>query len=89
MSLYGSPEDFRLAGKDIYRGIPCYVLEYDYVRKVDSTRITFKWFVGIQEHLLYGRVEGSFEFWTLDYMEVSPGCKIPITQGYSFRRKGV
>jgi len=85
MYIYGYPEDFRLVGKEIYRGTPCYILEYDYVRKEDSMKRVFKWFVGIDDHLRYVRIEGSFEYWTLDYKEIAPGCKIPTTQGYSMR----
>ncbi len=85
MPWYGREKDFVMKGRAGYRGIPCYVLEYTPSNEPNGMH---QWYVGVEDHLLYGRREWTnpdfvFEFWTLDYKEVAPGCRMPMTQGYS------
>ncbi len=80
---YGRPEEFILTGKQNYRGTPCYVLEC-YPKKYHRVR---RWFVGVQDGLLYGSLvydEGQLtrEHWTVNYKQVRPGWWYPTTQGY-------
>ncbi|MBN1359260.1 MAG: hypothetical protein JW993_01655 [Sedimentisphaerales bacterium] len=82
MGVFGKPADFRMAGRRQYRGVGCYLLEYD---PCDVPGKTFQWYVGQQDHLLYGRVEDYIEYWTLDYQEIAPNCWLPLTQGYTIR----
>lgn len=88
MHWFGRENDFRITGRADYRGVTCYVLEYSPPN--DPTEIC-RWYVGTEDRLLYGRVTetnagSSFEYWTLDYKEVKPGCPIPMTQGYCLKR---
>jgi hypothetical protein len=87
LDFYGRPEDFKLIGKEIYREIPCYVLEYDMPDHI-SRNLAYRWFVGQSDGLLYGlqtrrngRLTG--EHWTLDYREVVPGGWFPMKTGWS------
>ncbi|MFH1616211.1 MAG: Clp protease N-terminal domain-containing protein [Planctomycetota bacterium] len=85
MDFYGRPEDFHIKGEKKYHGINCYLLEY---QKPDSN-LSFHWYVGRQDGLLYGITslrEGRprLENWTLDYKEVAGGCLLPRTQGHQF-----
>jgi hypothetical protein len=87
MDFYGRPEDFNLVGTQIYREIPCYVLEHQ-VRRDPNPVLVFKWFVGQSDHLLYGiqicsdnRVD--IEHWMLNYREVVPGGWFPMKTGWS------
>jgi Leucine-rich repeat (LRR) protein len=82
MSFFGRPQDFRRAGQATYRGVSCYVLEFD---PTHAPGQTFRWYVGCHDHLLYGRIEGFIENWTLDYQELAPKRRIPMTQGYAIR----
>ncbi len=80
---YGRPEEFILTGKQNYRGTPCYVLEC-YPKKFHRVR---RWFVGVQDGLLYGSLvyDGSqltHERWTRNYKQVRPGWWFPAEQGY-------
>jgi hypothetical protein len=86
MHLFGREEDFTITGRADYHGVTCYVLEYTPQHDPAQTN---RWYVGTKDHLLYGRREESragwfYEYWTLDYKEVAPGCWIPMTQGYKF-----
>lgn len=86
MDFFGRAEDFKIIGRDEYRGVVCYILEC--ISRSDPP-VTYRWYVGVEDHLLYGRQERInpefvFEFWTLDYKQVAPGCWIPMTQGYNF-----
>ncbi len=88
MHLFGRQEDFRITGRVDYRGVICHVLEY--APPNEPARI-HQWYVGAEDHLLYGRLTKSntgsaFEYWTLDYKEIAPGCWIPMTQGYNVPR---
>ena len=85
MGYFGLAEDFKITGLQEYRGVMCHVLEC--ISYLDAP-VTIRWYVGIEDHLLYGRKEWRnpqfvFEYWTLDYKQIAPGCKIPMTQGYS------
>lgn len=85
MHRFGREEDFRISGSADYRGVTCYVLEYAPPNEPGQIH---QWYVGAEDHLLYGRLTKSksgsaFEYWTLDYKEVAPGCRIPMTQGYN------
>ncbi|MEJ2703133.1 MAG: hypothetical protein P8Z79_11890 [Sedimentisphaerales bacterium] len=85
MHWYGREKDFVMKGGAGYRAIPCYVLEYTPPNEPNGMH---QWYVGVKDHLLYGRKEWInpdfvFEYWTLDYKQVAPGCWMPMTQGYS------
>ena len=85
MDFFGRAEDFKITGRDEYRGVMCYILECMLRRDPPATH---RWYVGVEDHLLYGwqewiNPEFVFEFWTLDYKQVAPGCLLPMTQGYS------
>jgi hypothetical protein len=82
LDYMGRPQDFRIVGRVPYRGVDCYLLEFD---PRDEPKRTYRWYVGCNDHLLYGRVEGLFEYWTCDYREVAPGCRMPMTQGYTIQ----
>ena len=84
MKYFGFENDFKVTGIEEYRGVKCYVLEYESVVTPENIH---RWYVGIEDHLLYGLIQGSLEHWTLDYKEIIPGCKIPTTQGYFLKRK--
>ena len=80
---YGRPGEFILTGKQNYRGTPCYVLEC-YPKEFRRVR---RWFVGVQDGLLYGSLvyeedQLSREQWTSNYKEVRPGWWYPTKQGY-------
>ncbi|MCX5636161.1 MAG: redoxin domain-containing protein [Planctomycetota bacterium] len=88
MDFYGRPADFKLVGRQRYREIPCYVLKYNVPDKLVAG-LTFRWFVGQSDHLLYGlqsirhgRPTG--EHWTTDYREVVPGGWFPMKTGWTF-----
>jgi hypothetical protein len=83
MDFYGLPGKFKFVGKQVFREIPCYVLEYD-----ASSSLTLRWFVGQSNRLLYGiqTRRGNFvstEHWTLNYKEVVPGGWFPMKTGWS------
>ena len=82
---FGRAEDFKITGRDEYRGVDCHILE---CMSRHDPKLTYRWYVGVEDHLLYGRQERIkpefvFEYWTLDYKQVAPGCRLPMTQGYS------
>jgi hypothetical protein len=82
---FGRAEDFKIIGHTEYRGVACYVLE---CISRGNPPVTYRWYVGVEDHLLYGKQdwinpEFVFEYWTLDYKQVAPGCWIPMTQGYN------
>ena len=82
---FGHTEDFKIIGRDEYRGVICYILE---CMSRSDARLTYRWYVGVEDYLLYGRQdcikpEFVYEYWTLDYKQVAPGCRMPMTQGYS------
>lgn len=85
IKFFGRAEDFKVIGHDEFRGVKCHVLECTFRRDPPSTH---RWYIGIEDHLLYGRREWInpefvFEYWTLDYKQVALGCLLPMTQGYS------
>jgi hypothetical protein len=85
IDLFGRVEDFKIIGRDKYRGVDCHVLECS---SRSDHPVTYRWYVGVEDHLLYGRQdwlnpEFVFEYWTLDYKQATPGCWIPMTQGYN------
>ncbi|OHB62720.1 MAG: hypothetical protein A2168_05825 [Planctomycetes bacterium RBG_13_50_24] len=87
MDFYGRPENFKLIGRQIYRQIPCYMLEYD-VQEHIVKGLVLRWYVGQSDHLLYGlqiRRDGQLdvEYWTLDYRQVVPGGWFPMKTGWS------
>ena len=88
---YGGPEEFILTGKQNYRGIPCYVLEC----KPKEFRRVRRWFVGVQDGLLYGNLvyqSGRLcqEGWTSNYRQVQPDWYFPTKQGYhTFKRSAI
>jgi thiol-disulfide isomerase/thioredoxin len=86
MDLYGKPEDFKIIGREEYKGYECYVLEYDTKLAVS---LSYRWYVGVKDQLLYRIIQlrdgkPRVEHWTLDYKEVAPGCLLPMTQGHQF-----
>ncbi|MHC4438397.1 MAG: hypothetical protein ACYS3S_13635, partial [Planctomycetota bacterium] len=47
---------------------------------------SFRWYVGANDHKLYGLVwlsnkKPRIEYWMSDYKEIHPGCWLPMTQG--------
>jgi hypothetical protein len=87
IDFYGRPENFKLIGRQIYRQIPCYVLEYD-VPDSMAKGLVLRWYVGQSDRLLYGlqtRRDGQLdiEHWTLDYRQVMPGGWFPMKTGWS------
>ena len=84
MKYFGFEKDFKVTGIEEYRGVKCYVLEYESDVTPENLH---RWYVGIEDHFLYGFIQGSIEHWTLDYKEIIPGYKIPTTQGYFLKRK--
>lgn len=53
---------------------------------------SFRWYVGAEDHRLYGLVwlsnkKPRIEYWMSDYKEVRPGCWLPMTQGCEVYRK--
>jgi hypothetical protein len=82
---FGRAEDFKIIGRDEYRGVVCHILE---CMSRSDPRVTYRWYVGVEDHLLYGRQdwikpEFVYEYWTLDYKQIAPGYLLPMTQGYS------
>ena len=82
---FGRAEDFKITGRDEYRGVVCHILE---CMSRHDPQLTYRWYVGVEDHLLYGRQdwiksEFAYEYWALDYKQVAPGCLLPMTQGYS------
>ncbi len=62
--------------------------EYGYIGEVRGlTDQAYRWYVGTKDRRLYGLVwlvgrKPHVEHWMSDYREVSPGCWLPMTQGY-------
>jgi thiol-disulfide isomerase/thioredoxin len=86
---YGGPEEFVMMGKQDYRGMPCYVLEC-YPKSFTRVR---RWFVGIDDGLLYGNLvyemgQLSNEYWTGEYRQVEQGWWYPMKQGYYTFERG-
>ena len=59
---------------------------------VDLAGQSFRWYVGAEDHRLYGLVwlsnkKPRIEYWMSDYKEVRPGCWLPMTQGCEVYRK--
>lgn len=82
LEAYGQEKDFELVGCEVYRQIPCYVLENR------AKNLTRRWFVGQADGLLCGirmhqsgRLWG--EHWFSDYREVVPGGWFPRATGWS------
>ena len=53
---------------------------------------SFRWYVGVKNHKMYGLVwlsnnKPRIEYWMSDYKEVRPGCWLPMTQGCEVYRK--
>ena len=92
---YGRCEDFVVTGREEYRGVSCYVLEFDKSSLSETSvgRVN-RWYVGVEDRLLYGIVRlrhGKLvgEHWALDYKEVAKDRWLPMTQGYqSYRLDG-
>ncbi len=75
-----------MKGTTNYRGIDCYILEYLGLFPSGNYPSYHRWYVGIKDKLLYGRLYLSGdkitrEYWTTDYKEVAPGCFFPMKQG--------
>jgi hypothetical protein len=59
---------------------------------VDLAGQSFRWYVGVKDHKLYGLVwlsndKPRIEYWMSDYKEIRPGCWMPMTQGCEVYRK--
>ncbi len=88
LEFYGPPDGFKLVGQQVYREIPCYVLEYR-VPAHRATNLTLRWFVGRSDTFLYGmqtvragRPDG--EHWWSDYRQVYPGGWFPMKSSWCF-----
>lgn len=82
LEYMGRPERFRIVGRVPYRGVDCYLLEFE---PKEGPPRTYRWYIGCDDHLLYGRTESVIEHWMSDYREVAPGCRMPMTQGYTIK----
>jgi len=88
MKFYGYPEDFVLTGRQNYRGIKCYVLDFKPAKGLfAASELSKRWYVGVEDRRLYGfstLLSGQVDtqHWTTDYKEVVKGCWFPMTQGY-------
>jgi hypothetical protein len=88
MKYFGRAEDFVITGRGDYRGIDCYILEWDRGRVEGlASGLSYRWYVGakdrrIRGHVWLSRKKPHIEHFTLDYKEVAPGCRFPMTQGY-------
>lgn len=93
MKYYGRPEEYVLTGNSNYRGIDCYILEWDPGVVPDlADGLSYRWYVGIKDHRLYGHEwltykKPHIEHWTLNYKEIVPDCWFPMTQGYEIFAK--
>ena len=67
----GSPEDYRIVGREVYRGTDCYVLEGA------GRRLC----IGVADHRLYGLSHPFVVVWWSDYREVAPGRWMPMVHG--------
>jgi len=76
------PEDFRITGRVQHRGVDCYQLDFEWPGVPDQV---FQWYIGRDNHRLYGTADRIVEHWLSDYREVTLGCWIPMTQGYSIK----
>jgi hypothetical protein len=59
---------------------------------VDLAGQSFRWYVGVKDHKMYGLVwlsnkKPRIEYWMSDYKEIHPGCRLPMTQGCEVYRK--
>jgi hypothetical protein len=59
---------------------------------VDLAGQSFRWYVGVKDHKMYGLVwlsnqKPRIEYWMSDYQEIQPGCWLPMTQGCKVYRK--
>ncbi len=69
----GAPEQYRSAGREMFKGVDCYVLE--------GGQLNSKIYAGAVDHRLYGTTRARTVSWFSDYKEVAPGCWYPMTQG--------
>jgi hypothetical protein len=75
--LYGEPGDYRLVGREEFRGVDCHVVEGGHGDRL-------KLYIGTENHRLYGmRIQQLAEFWMLDWQEVAPGRFFPMRQGHT------
>ena len=91
LDIYGRPEEFQVVGRDNYRGYDCYLLECKIDVSSGVSTLTWRWYVGVKDRLLYGLIqlrdgEPRVEHWTLNYQQVAPDCWLPMTQGHQFYR---
>jgi hypothetical protein len=54
IDYFGRAEDFKITGREEYRGLMCHVLESTLYLDAPVTR---RWYIGVENHLLYGRQE--------------------------------
>jgi len=59
---------------------------------VDLAGQSFRWYVGVKDHKMYGLVwlsnkKPRIEYWMSDYKEIQPGCWLPMTHGCEVYRK--
>jgi len=59
---------------------------------VDLAGQSFRWYVGVMDHKLYGLLwlsnnKPRIEYWMSDYKEIRPGCWLPMAQGCEVYRK--
>ncbi|MBN1507120.1 MAG: carboxypeptidase regulatory-like domain-containing protein [Sedimentisphaerales bacterium] len=88
MDYYGRAEQFKLLGREVYRDVPCYVLDYQFPPE-RAADLTYRWFVGRSGGLLYGiqSVRGGqpgIEHWWSDYRQVYPGGWFPMKSSWCF-----
>ncbi|MBN1359259.1 MAG: hypothetical protein JW993_01650 [Sedimentisphaerales bacterium] len=88
VDFYGPAELFKLVDQQVYRGVPCYVLDYQQSLRLGSVW-TYRWFVGQSDGLLYGiqslsSGQPSVEHWWSDYRQVVPGGWFPMKSSWCF-----
>ena len=59
---------------------------------VDLAGQSFRWYVGVEDHRMYGLMwlsnnKPRIEYWMSDYKEIGPGCWMPMIQGCEVYRK--
>ncbi len=88
MKYYGYPDKFVLTGRQSFRGVDCYVLDWKPAEGLFHAKdISYRWYVGAKDGLLHGKAtlydnQVETEHYMLEYREVAPGCWYPMKQGY-------
>ena len=88
LKYYGYAKDFAVIGRQGYRGVDCYVLEWKPKKGLfAASNLSKRLYVGVKDRRLYGLatllgVQVDVEHFTLCYREIEPDCWFPMVQGY-------